>query len=103
MNRESKKKISRKKRKELKHFRRERVLGIVLTIPQLFFAFWGGMLAFRHFTFLFQPTHVATTECPLIAAGLLVVVLGIFGAYGALHFVFKKTRFEHFFPGYWNW
>ena len=103
MNRESKKKISRKKRKELKHFRRERVLGIVLTIPHLFFAFWGGMLAFRHFTFLFQPTHVATTECPLIAAGLLVVVLGIFGAYGALHFVFEKTRFEHFFPGYWNW
>lgn len=103
MNRESKKKISREKRKELKHFRRERVLGIVLTIPHLFFAFWGGMLAFRHFTFLFQPTHVATTECPLIAAGLLVVVLGIFGAYGALHFVFEKTRFEHFFPGYWNW
>ena len=103
MNRESKKKISREKRKELKHFRRERVLGIVLTIPHLFFAFWGGMLAFRHFTFLFQPTHVATTECPLIAAGLLVVILGIFGAYGALHFVFEKTRFEHFFPGYWNW
>ncbi|MDB6253024.1 hypothetical protein [Lactobacillus amylovorus] len=103
MNRESKKKISRKKRKELKHFRRERVLGIVLTIPHLFFAFWGGMFAFQHFTFLFQTTHVATTECPLIAAGLLVVVLGIFGAYGALHFVFEKTRFEHFFPGYWNW
>ena len=71
MNRESKKKISRKKRKELKHFRRERVLGIVLTIPHLFFAFWGGMFAFQHFTFLFQTTHVATTECPLIAAGLL--------------------------------
>ena len=103
MNRESKKKISREKRKELKHFRRERVLGIVLTIPHLFFAFWGGMFAFQHFTFLFQTTHVATTECPLIAAGLLVVVLGIFGAYGALHFVFEKTRFEHFFPGYWNW
>ena len=85
-----------------KHIRLERIFGVITTVLHLFFAYWGGMLVYWHFTDLFSSAHVASAEWPFIACGLMVIFLGIFGAYGALHFAFINTRLESILPGYWK-
>lgn len=80
----------------------DHIFGAVFSLFHLSMAYLGGTLVIEHVIDIFSPNHVLTTEAPCIAAGLLVVVLGLIGSYGALHFMFVGTRLERFFPGYWS-
>lgn len=85
-----------------KHLYWQRFWGVIATILNLFFAFIGGKLFALHVGYLFLPTHVVSTECPYIVSGILLIVCGLLGAYGALYFVFQKTKLKDLFPGYWK-
>ncbi|WP_056985395.1 hypothetical protein [Lactobacillus amylovorus] len=85
-----------------KHLFLDHIFGAVFTSLHLFLAYLGGTLVIQHLINMFLPNHVITTEAPCVAGGLLVVVLGIFGSYGALHYMFLQTKLKKFFPGYWN-
>lgn len=81
---------------------KERIFGILATLINLFFAWVGGKVFALHLGYMFLPTHVVSTECPFLVAGLLLIVCGLLGAYGSLYFVFQDTKLEHIFPGYWK-
>jgi hypothetical protein len=85
-----------------KHLFLDHIFGAVFTSFHLFLGYLGGTLVIQHLINMFLPNHVITTEAPCVAGGLLVVVLGILGSYGALHYMFLQTKLKKFFPGYWN-
>ena len=85
-----------------KHLFLDHIFGAVFSWFFLFLAYLGGTLVIQHLINMFLPNHVITTDAPCVAGGLLVVVLGIFGSYSALHYMFLQTKLEKFFPGYWN-
>ena len=93
----------RKEKSTLKrHLYSTHIFGAVFALLHLSLAYLGGILTIKHIINMFLPNHMLTTEAPCVAAGLLVVVLGIFGSYGSLHYMFLGTRFAKVFPGYWN-
>lgn len=85
-----------------KHLLLDHVFGTFFALLHLFLAYLGGTLVIHHFINMFLPNHLITAEIPCVAGGLLVVVLGIFGSYGALHYMFLETKLEKIFPGYWS-
>lgn len=85
-----------------KHLFFDHIFGAIFILLHLSLTYLGGMLVIQHFINVFLPNHVVSTEAPCIAGALLVVVLGLIGSYGALHFMFIGTRLEQFFPGYWS-
>lgn len=84
------------------HYYFDLILGAIFTVLHLSLAYLGGVVVIQHFINMFTPNHVLTTEAPAVVGGLLVVALAIFGAYGALHYLFINTRLEKLFPGYWK-
>ena len=94
--------MDKKEDKSQRHLFLDHIFGTVFTLLHLSLAYLGGNVVISHVINIFSPNHVLTTEAPYVACGLLVVVLGILGSYGALHFMFVGIDLERFFPGYWN-
>lgn len=80
----------------------DHIFGAIFTLLHISLAYLGGNVVLNHVINVFSPNCVLTIEAPCIAGGILVVVLGIFGSYGALYFVFHGTKLERVFPGYWG-
>lgn len=94
--------MDKKEDKSKRNLVLDHVFGTAFTLLHLSLAYLGGTLIIQHFINMFLPNHVVSTEVPCVVGGLLVVILGIFGSYGALHNMFLGTKLERIFPGYWG-